>query len=95
MSVVEMDVYIDKKQKVWVININALDDGMNSGLFTNEEISSLMKSDSLPFRVVEEEGNTLPSEQMFYQLPVDMHQLSTDNDIQEYISKLTTKSYVC
>ncbi|KNB45968.1 cell division cycle protein [Blastocystis sp. subtype 4] len=30
----EMDVYIDKKQKVWVVNINALDDGMNPGLFT-------------------------------------------------------------
>ena len=95
MNVVEMDVYIDKKQKVWVVNINALDDGMNPGLFTCEEIPSVMKSDSLPFRVVEEEGGTLPSEQMVYQLPVDMHQLSTDNDIQNYISKLTTKSYVC
>ena len=90
-----MDVYIDKKQKVWVVNINGVDDGMNTGLFTNEEITSLMKSDSLPFRVVEEEGNTLPSEQVFYQLPVDMHQLSTDNDIQDYIHKLSTESTVC
>ena len=90
-----MDVYIDKKQKVWVVNINGVDDGMNTGLFTNEEITSLMKSDSLPFRVVEEEGNTLPSEQVFYQLPVDMHQLSTDDDIQDYIHKLSTESIVC
>ena len=84
-----MDVYVDKKQKVWVVNINALGDEMNPGLFTSDEISTLMMDDSIPFRIVEEEGNTLPSEQVFYQLPVDMHQFTSETSIQEYINQLS------
>jgi len=84
-----MDVYIDKKEKVWVVNVNAFDEDMNAGLFSFEELDQLRKAqnDSIEFRVVEEEGSTSVSEQMFYQLPMEMQSL-TDDKIEEYIKNL-------
>ena len=40
-DVVEMDVYIDKKDKVWVVNLSPFDDSMNPGLFSMEELNAL------------------------------------------------------
>ena len=40
------------------------------------------------YRVVEQESHTLPSEQMFYQLPLDMHQLSSEKEVSDFISNL-------
>lgn len=83
-----MDVYIDKKEKVWVVNVEAYDDAMNTGLFSKEELDAIMDKEELVYRVVEEEGNTLPSEQLFYQLPLDMQKLSSDKEVVEFISNL-------
>lgn len=83
-----MDVYIDKKEKVWVVNVEAYDDAMNTGLFSKEELDTIMDKEELVYRVVEEEGNTLPSEQLFYQLPLDMQKLSSDKEVAEFISNL-------
>lgn len=83
-----MDVYIDKKEKVWVVNVEAYDDAMNTGLFSKEELDAIMDKEELVYRVVEEEGNTLPSEQLFYQLPLDMQKLSSDKEVAEFISNL-------
>ena len=83
-----MDVYIDKKEKVWVVNVEAYDDAMNTGLFSKEELDAIMDKEELVYRVVEEEGNTLPSEQLFYQLPRDMQKLSSDKEVAEFISNL-------
>ena len=83
-----MDVYIDKKEKVWVVNVEAYDDAMNTGLFSKEELDAIMDKEELVYRVVEEEGSTLPSEQLFYQLPLDMQKLSSDKEVAEFISNL-------
>ena len=83
-----MDVYIDKKEKVWVVNVEAYDDAMNTGLFSKEELDAMMDKEELVYRVVEEEGSTLPSEQLFYQLPLDMQKLSSDKEVAEFISNL-------
>ena len=85
-----MDVYIDKKDKVWVVNLSPFDSQMNPGLFSYEELEELRKKeevDKVEFRCVEEEGNTLPSEQMVYQLPFEMQSLS-DDKVEEYIANL-------
>ena len=97
--IVEMDVYIDKKGKVWVINMNAFDLNMNTALFSREELETMMdekkkdidkenRSSQPAFRVVEEETATLPSEHMFYQLPMDMHHLSTEESINSFIHNM-------
>ena len=95
-----MDVYIDKKGKVWVINMNAYDSNMNTALFSKEELDTMMETKKKRkgeqeellyqpvFRVVEEETATLPSEQMFYQLPMDMHHLSTEDSINTFIRNM-------
>ena len=85
-----MDVYIDKKEKIWVMNLNPFDMQMNPGLFSYKELEELRKQDTIDkieFRCVEEEGNTLPSEQLVYQLPFEMQTLSNDK-VEEYISNL-------
>ena len=56
-----MDVYIDKQQRVWVVNVNPLDDEMNPGLFSVEEVRAMGEKSPFQFRVVEEEGHVLPS----------------------------------
>ena len=95
--IVEMDVYIDKKEKVWVINVNAYDVNMNTALYSREELDVLVNmkkeggedmSCQPDFRVVEEETATLPSEQMFYQLPMDMHHLSSEESINAFIQNM-------
>ena len=67
-----MDVYIDKKEKIWVMNLNPFDMQMNPGLFSYEELEELRKQDTIDkieFRCVEEEGNTLPiSSDAVYQI---------------------------
>lgn len=107
-DVVEMDVYIDKKDKVWVVNLSPFDDSMNPGLFSMEELNALrgMKEKSEAgeensvakeendaekepvLRVVEEEAGTLPSEQMFYQVPMEMYSLSSTDQISSFIQQL-------
>ena len=107
-DVVEMDVYIDKKDKVWVVNLSPFDDSMNPGLFSMEELNTLrgMKEKSEAgeensvakeandaenepvLRVVEEEAGTLPSEQMFYQVPMEMYSLSSTDQISSFIQQL-------
>lgn len=109
-DVVEMDVYIDKKDKVWVVNLSPFDDSMNPGLFSIEELNTLrgMKEKSEAgeensvakeandaekekdpvLRVVEEEAGTLPSEQMFYQVPMEMYSLSSTDQISSFIQQL-------
>ena len=95
--IVEMDVYIDKKGKVWVMNVNGYDINMNTALFSREELDRMMdtkkeeeedKSSQPVFRVVEEETATLPSEQMFYQLPMDMHHLCSEESINTFIQNM-------
>lgn len=84
-----MDVYIDKKEKVWVVNLEAYGDAMNTGLFTKEELDAIMSANQdVVYRVVEQESHTLPSEQMFYQLPLDMQQLSSEKEVSDFISNL-------
>lgn len=83
-----MDVYIDKKEKVWVVNVEEYDEAMNTGLFTKDELDAILDKEEMVYRVVEEEGNTLPSEQLFYQLPLDMQKLSSDKEVAEFISNL-------
>ena len=39
-------------------------------------------------RVVEEEAGTLPSEQMFYQVPMEMYSLSSTDQISSFIQQL-------
>ena len=107
-DVVEMDVYIDKKDKVWVVNLSPFDDSMNPGLFSMEEPNTLRglkgKSEAGEensvakeandaekepvLRVVEEEAGTLPSEQMFYQVPMEMYSLSSTDQISSFIQQL-------
>lgn len=88
-----MDVYIDKKEKVWIVNINAFGDEMNTALYSMEELQEMMKgNEEVAFRVVEEESATLPSEQLFFQLPVDMHHLSTDESISSFIRNMKLQS---
>lgn len=93
LSVVEMDVYIDKQQRVWVVNVNPLDEEMNPGLFSVEEVCAMREDSPLQFRVVEEEGHVLPSEHMIYQLPMDMHHLDSETAVEEFIHDL--KCHVC
>ena len=83
-----MDVYIDKQQRVWVVNVNPLDDEMNPGLFSVEEVRAMGEKSPFQFRVVEEEGHVLPSEHMVYQLPVEMHHLASETAVEEYIHDL-------
>ena len=83
-----MDVYIDKQQRVWVVNVNPLDEEMNPGLFSFEEVCAMGEDSPLQFRVVEEEGHVLPSEHMLYQLPTDMHHLDSETAVEEYIHDL-------
>ena len=110
-DVVEMDVYIDKKDKVWVVNLSPFDDSMNPALFSIEELNTLRETqekseadreDSAKeeandaererrepvLRVVEEESGTLPSEQMFYQVPMEMYSLSSTDQISSFIQEL-------
>ena len=109
-DVVEMDVYIDKKDKVWVVNLSPFDDSMNPGLFSIEELNTLRglkekseageensvakeandaeKEKDPVLRVVEEEAGTLPSEQMFYQVPMEMYSLSSTDQISSFIQQL-------
>ena len=123
--VVEMDVYIDKKDKVWVVNLCPFDESMNSALFTFEELNELReangnkraeeggegegeamaekKSNAVAaaaeeeekemekepvLRVVEEEAGTLPSEQMFYQVPMEMYSLNSTDQVSSFIQQL-------
>lgn len=88
-----MDVYVDKQQRVWVVNLNPLDEEMNPGLFSVEEIDAMEENSPLQFRVVEEEGHVLPSEHILYQLPMDMHHLDSETAVEEYIHDL--KCRVC
>ena len=101
-------MYIDKKDKVWVVNLSPFDDSMNPGLFSMEELNTLrgMKEKSEAgeensetkeandaekepvLRVVEEEAGTLPSEQMFYQVPMEMYSLSSTDQISSFIQQL-------
>ena len=101
-------VNIDKKDKVWVVNLSPFDDSMNPGLFSMEELNTLreMKEKSEAgeensvakeandaekepvLRVVEEEAGTLPSEQMFYQVPMEMYSLSSTDQISSFIQQL-------
>ena len=84
-----MDVYIDKKNKVWVVNLSPFNEAMNSALFSIEELRSLAEVQQDPvMRVVEEEAATLPSEQMFYQIPLDMHSLGSAEEVVSYIDNL-------
>lgn len=81
-------MYIDKKEKVWVININAFDKDMNTSLFSYEELMTLKeKEGNVEFRVVEEENVTPVSDQLFFQLPMEMQTLS-DDKIDEFIHNL-------
>lgn len=123
----EMDVYIDKKDKVWVVNLCPFDESMNSALFTFEELNELReangnkraeeggegegeamaekesnaaaaaaaaaeeeeKEEKEPvLRVVEEEAGTLPSEQMFYQVPMEMYSLNSTDQVSSFIQQL-------
>lgn len=84
-----MDVYIDKKNKVWVVNLSPFNEAMNSALFSIEELRSLSEVQQDPvMRVVEEEAATLPSEHMFYQIPLDMHSLGSAEEVVSYIDNL-------
>lgn len=105
-----MDVYIDKKDKVWVVNLSPFDDSMNSALFSIEELKSLrdacgsnqteedrsaekdsnnVEEEKEPvLRIVEEETSTLPSEQMFYQVPMEMYSLSSADQVSSFIQQL-------
>ena len=125
-TVVEMDVYIDKKDKVWVVNLCPFDESMNSALFTFEELNELREANGNKraegggegegeamtekesnaaaaaaaeeeekemekepvLRVVEEEAGTLPSEQMFYQVPMEMYSLNSTDQVSSFIQQL-------
>lgn len=91
-----MDVYVDKKNKVWVMNLCPFNEQMNTALFSYDELSSLQEENkSVCFRVVEQEGNTPVSDQVFHQLPLEMQTLS-DDKVEEYIRNLKTMTYyVC
>lgn len=123
----EMDVYIDKKDKVWVVNLCPFDESMNSALFTFEELNELREANGKKraegggegegeamaekesnaaaaaaeeeekekemekepvLRVVEEEAGTLPSEQMFYQVPMEMYSLNSTDQVSSFIQQL-------
>lgn len=88
-----MDVYVDKKNKVWVINLCPFDEQMNTALFSYDELNALReKNEPVCFRVVEQEGNTPVSDQVFHQLPLEMQTLS-DDKVKEYIHNLKTMTY--
>lgn len=91
-----MDVYVDKKNKVWVMNLCPFDEQMNTALFSCDELNALReKSEPVCFRVVEQEGNTPVSDQVFHQLPLEMQTLS-DDKVKEYIHNLKSMTYhVC
>lgn len=86
---------MDKKDKVWVVNINAFNEQMNTALYSFEELVELAKLEgNVDYRVVEEESATPVSEQLFHQLPLEMQTLSNDK-VEEYIRNLHSQSFVC
>ena len=71
-----LDIYIDKKDRVWLIDVNPFGDPTTALLFTWEELLSA-SPETPQFRIVESDNDVLVSTKGSFRGPVDIH-LSPD-----------------
>lgn len=82
-----LDLYIDKREKIWIIDFGDLNEDIDTCLFDYNELKNFT---TIPvYRVVECKTGIIPSNRMFYQLPLELQGI--DQGIEEYISDLRDK----
>ncbi|KAF7658341.1 hypothetical protein LDENG_00013950 [Lucifuga dentata] len=90
-----LDVYIDSKGKVWLIDLNPFGEVTDSLLFTWEELTSGggidQQQESPAFRCTTSEVTVQPSPCLSYRIPRDFVDLSTGEDAYKLIDFLKLK----
>lgn len=82
------DIYIDKNDRVYLVDINVFGEVTDPLLFSYNELQSFNPQEatsSIAFRIVENEQSIQPNPLATYRVPVDfMQHLSTDNAMEAF-----------
>nr|CCA14300.1 cell division cycle protein 123 putative [Albugo laibachii Nc14] len=84
------DVYIDKNDRVYLVDINVYGEITNPLLFSYKELQSLQETtSSIAFRIVETKRSIQPNSLAKYRVPIDfMQHLSTDNAMEAFYQQV-------
>lgn len=85
-----VDIYVENNKKVWIIDFGVFGENIvDLCLFEWEELNN-NNDYKLIYKVVEVESGIIPSDKMFYQLPLELQNIG-DNGLDDYLCELRDK----
>lgn len=89
-----MELYIDKKERLFVVDIDPISNETDFGLFSIEDVNQLINNEEdtneeIPFKIVDDDCGTQIPNQMFYQYPYELRTFEhNDNQFDELLKSL-------
>lgn len=89
-----MELYIDKKERLFVVDIHPISNETDFGLFSIEDVNQLINNEEetneeIPFKIVDDDCGTQIPNQMFYQYPYELRTFEhNDNQFDELLKSL-------
>ena len=84
-----MDVFIDRRKRVWIVDFNPFGATTDSLLFDwSELIEHDNTDDTIDFLIVETQAGVRPAPEGFQRVPADLAGLATAQDLDEFISQV-------